>query len=216
MTSILLVAALCLTLPTLLYLGFGRGRGAEWGLVSTDRESVGEGAYRRAHVKRWKLGSAPLVVRAAAVSSFFLGQMIVPGALAALLGFAMLFESHRVPPLWWVLQLSSPTGLAVAGLLLSAGWAMLARDPSAVVKARRAASWAIGHNLALLLGLGFAVSADPEQALVAVPCCIYACFSIGQAVVVRRAAAALTAYDAAQAQDAAPADPAVVAVAAAP
>lgn len=213
MTSIFLIALACLTLPTLLYFGLSGGRGPEWGLVRAGDEPVGEGAYRRAHVKRWKLGSAPMVVRVAAVSSFFLGQMILPGALAALVGFVMLFGAHHVEPLWLVLQISAPTGLAVAAMLLSTGWAMLARDPSAEAKARKAARWAIGHNLALLVGLGVAVTADPREPLLALPSCIYACFSIGQALVVRRAAAALAKYDAGQERDPAPVEPAVVAVA---
>ncbi len=192
--------------PASLYFGRGGGRGRAWGMVAAGEDRLGRGAYRDTHVVRWKRGEAPLVVRVAALSSFYMGQMALPGALIGLLGLVGLSEDNRPAAVWWVLELSVPTGLAVAIFLLSAGWSMLDSGEKAVVRARLAARWAIVHNLALFAAVGFAVAVDAREVEVTLVPCVYGCISIAQALLVRRAADAIEAYDAARAQDPAPID----------
>jgi hypothetical protein len=200
-------------IPSLLYFGQQRGRGPGWGLVAAGDEKLGQGAYRETRVVRWKRGKAPLVVRVAALSSFFLGQMVLPGGLAALVGIFAVFADQRGPAIWWVLELSAPTGLVVATFLLSAGWTMLESGSQAVAKARRAARWAIVHNLVLVGALGVAVAADGREVEAAIVPCLYAALSIAQALVVQRAARAIEAYDLAQKNDPAPLEEEIVAFA---
>lgn len=199
-------------LPSLLYFGQQRGRGPGWGLVAAGEEKMGQGAYRETRVTRWKRGKAPPVVRVAALSSFFLGQMVLPGGLAALVGiFAVLGDGHG-PAIWWVLELSAPTGLVVAVFLLSAGWTMLESGSQAVAKARRAATWAIVHNLVLVAALGVAVAADGREVDSAILPCFYAAVSIVQALVVQRAARAIEVYDLARKNDPAPIEEEILAL----
>ena len=77
---------LMLVVPFSVYEAHRGGRGPAWGLVAAGREQRGRGVYRGTRSTLWTPGSAPLAVRLAALSSFFLGQMIVPGALAAVVG----------------------------------------------------------------------------------------------------------------------------------
>ncbi len=202
---------LALVVPVGGYLLHGGGGSRAWGLVAAGEEVSGGGAYRRTRSTLWKRGSAPVAVRVAALSSFFLGQMIVPGVLAALAGafftFAMVMDG-KVMPVLLVLTLSSPTGIMVAAHLLSAGSAMLDRTTDAAFKARRAARWAIGHNVVLLasLGLAAALSRDGDQPWVALGPAIYACVSLAQALLVRGAAGAIDAYAMRQHEAPAPAE----------
>ena len=196
-----------LVVPVGLYLMYGRGRALSWGLLPKGEEMRGDSAYRQVKVKTWKRGEAPWAVRLAALSSFFLGQMIVPGALVALLGLVLLAESlgHKDGSVFLaVLLLSAPTGLVVAAFLLSAGSAMLGRAEDAIRKARRAVRWALWHNVVLLAALGIGAAVAPAQATYAVGPAFYACFSIAQALLVRRAAQAMEAYASRQEADPAP------------
>jgi hypothetical protein len=191
--------------PVSIYLVNGGGHGRAWGVVPAGRELRGNGVYRGTHATLWKRGSAPFSVRAAALSSFFLGQMIVPGALAALVGVVMVLAElsrGKADPVLIILQLSAPTGLVVATYLLAAGAAMLNRHADAVVKARRAWRWAVGHNLVLLAALS-AAALRGEWEAAALPA-IYACISIAQALLVRRASTVLAAYAARQDEEPAP------------
>jgi len=123
MSILVLFAFLAVVVPVGLYFSRGGGTGNVWGLVAVGEEERGRGNYREARTTVWKAGSAPLAVRVAALSSFFLGQMIVPGGLAALLGMVMMITalSHgNVLPIF-VVQLSAPTGLVVAAYLFAAG-----------------------------------------------------------------------------------------------
>jgi hypothetical protein len=204
--------ALLFVVPVGLYLLLGGGRGRVWGLVFAGEGTRGVGAYRESPVRTWKRGAAPLSVRIASLSSFFLGQMILPGALAALIGLiaaAEVLAKGRVNgggALIVVLEASAPTGLVVAAHLLGAGSAMIARSDDAAAKARAAARWAIGHNVALLIAMAAIAIAMPRDAAMVLPSVAYACVSIGQALLLRRAAASLDAYDTEQAAEPAPAD----------
>lgn len=198
--ELVFLLALVLPLPLVLYLiSLDRGRGA-WGLVFRGFVRRGSSAYRAAEVAVWQAGKAPLAVRAAAITSFVLGQMVVPGALLALVGLLVLLASlSRDPePILVVLMLSAPTGLYVAGALLSAGSAMLRREANASAQARRAARWALGHNVALLVGLGACALGHLHEALLGPA--VYALVSIAHALLLLHAARALDAYTDAQAR----------------
>src|SRR5262245_10244729 len=80
-----------LVLPSILYLVGARSRDV-WGLYRKGQVSAGQGLYRAAPMVIWAQGKAPLSVRAAAFTSFFLGQMVIPGALAAFPGFIALIS----------------------------------------------------------------------------------------------------------------------------
>jgi len=204
--ELLYLLALILPLPLVLYvIGLDRGRGA-WGLVFRGFVQRGSSAYRAAEVPVWKEGKAPLAVHAAAITSFVLGQMVLPGGLAALVGFLMLPEvltrSGGSEPLLVVLVLSAPTGLYVAAALLSAGSAMLRRDADASEKARKAGRWAIGHNVLLLVAIA-ACALGSFDAFYLGPVA-YALVSLAQAALLLRAARSLDAYAEAQARMPAP------------
>jgi hypothetical protein len=108
-----------------------------------------------------------------------------------------------VEPMLIVLILSAPTGLYVAGQLLSTGSAMLRREENASAQARRAARWAIGHNLVLLFAIGACALGHFDAAFLGPV--VYALVSIAHALLLLRAAQALDAYAAAQAKEPAPA-----------
>ncbi|MGK3963660.1 hypothetical protein WMF38_05730 [Sorangium sp. So ce118] len=215
---ILTLAALALFAPLCAYIALRVSGRRAWGVVPDGHVSQGAGVYRSVAVPTWKRGSPPFVVRAASFSSLLLGQMVVPGGLAALLGLLLLLESlgrtWREPLLLLaVLVLSAPTGLAVAIKLLIAGQAMARRGPGAIASTRSAARWAIWHNLALSAALAVVPFLEPafgsDQIAQLEVCYGYVAVSLAHALLLRRAARALEAYDAAQAADPAPPDPAI-------
>lgn len=215
-----LLIALAAGIPALIYALLGGGKGKVWGLVPDGIERRGPSVYRGAPVIRWKEGAAPVVVRVAALSSFFLGQMVVPGALAALVGLIVVFAmlaGEKLEPALFVSALSGPTGVIVAGYLLSAGSALLKRDAGAAVKARTAAAWALWHNgilvALMLLALAASLHAPNGDAVWLVAATLlYASISIAQACLLRKAAAALESYSASaeEAEDHVDAIPSVV------
>ncbi|WP_437664928.1 hypothetical protein [Sorangium sp. So ce1182] len=214
----LTLTALALFAPLCAYIALRVSGRRAWGVVQDGHVSQGAGVYRSAAVPTWKRGSPPFVVRAASFSSLLLGQMVVPGGLAAVLGLLLVLESlgktWREPLLFMgVLVLSAPTGLAVAIKLLSAGQAMARRGPGAITSTRSAARWAIWHNLALSAGLAVVPLLEPAfdsaDIMPLLVCYGYVAVSLAHALLLRRAARALEAYDAAQAADPAPADPAI-------
>jgi hypothetical protein len=196
MDALLVLLALSV-IPAAVYAAHGGGSGRVWGLVAKGVRENGN-AYRQSRTVLLGPGAAPIVVRLAAFSSFFLGVMVVPGIFAALVGFfaslMMLSEGH-FEPLLVTLELSAPTGIYVALLLLSAGSSMLSRGRDAAVNARKAARWAIGHNVVLLVHVGLSVLWHRDGAGFGLGSLVYGCVSIGQALLVQRAAAALDAYE---------------------
>ncbi len=201
---------LVVAVPLIAYQFYGGSKSSVWGLVPEGKGDGTGGVYRAAGAMLWKPGEAPPSVRVAALSSFFLGQMIVPGALAALLGVFILFTSGHFGPegvLLVALLLSAPTGILVAVYLLSAGKAMLTRSADAGVKAGRAWRAAVTHNLVLLAGVAASAVAvgaagnAGDAVGVAVGASIYPLISIAQALLVRRAAADIEAYAARQGEE---------------
>src|SRR5262245_6271987 len=112
MEILVLVAFATLLLPATLYFALRFGKRGAWGVVLDRYETRGEGAYRRVRLPTWKLGKAPISVQIAAVTSFFLGQMVVPGGLVAMIGvvFALADLAGPRPPNWLLVAsvLSSP------------------------------------------------------------------------------------------------------------
>ncbi|MDC3989490.1 hypothetical protein KEG57_54035 [Polyangium jinanense] len=189
-----------LLLPSLLYM-VGRVWGRDvWGLVLSRYETRGGSAYRAAEVPVWVAGKAPRSVKAAAITSFLLGQMVIPGALAALVGLVISLEMLGRPveamePVVLILTLSAPSGLFVAGSLLGLGLLLLRRGPNAAARARWVGRWSVIHNVLLVATL--LVVCGPKRDIV--PILVYACVSLAHAALLFVAARALDAHDLAQA-----------------
>ena len=218
--EIVFFLALFLALPSLLYVaGRFAGRGV-WGLVLARYEKRGGSAYRATQVPVWLPGKAPLSVKLAAISSFLLGQMVIPGALAALAGLIISLEmlgragqaADNEAPLIYILTLSAPTGLFVAGGLLSVGLHLLRRAPDAAQRARSMGRWSVIHNLVLLAAL--LVTCGLRRDLW--PCVTYVMISLAQAALLFVAARALDVYALAEAGENLPAPNAAEAPAPAP
>jgi hypothetical protein len=202
---LLATGVLVVTVPLTLYLS-GRSSGRNmWGLLLRGYEKHGAGAYRAHVAPVWVAGKPPLSVHIAAISSFILGQMVVPGGIAALLGLVVSLEllSRGVHGpgdyVIFVLQLSVPTGMLIAGRLLTVGLGLLQRAEGVVQKARSVARLSIIHNVVLLACMG-GIYAMATNDAVYFPAG-YACVSIAQAVVLLVAARAIDAHGAAEARD---------------
>ncbi|MEO7327476.1 MAG: hypothetical protein ABI193_02785 [Minicystis sp.] len=187
-------------LPVTLYLVAGSRK--NWGMIRDGSTTQAPGTYRATPRAVWVEGSAPIVLRIAAFSSFLLGQMIIPGGFAAIIGFIALVASlaeGRFSLTLLVITLSAPTGLIVAGRLLSAGIALLGRKYVAAERARSAASWEIGHNVVLLAALCVAALVGKHEEQV---CCAMigavTVLAIAHGLLLRRAVVALAAFDLAE------------------
>ena len=202
---LLISAAVLLVVPAAMYIS-GRGAGrSTWGLFLRGYEKHGAGAYRVQVRPVWVAGKPPLVVRIAALSSFIMGQMVVPGALAALVGLIsgleVLFRGFHGPGdmVIVILMLSVPTGLWIGGRLLGVGLDLLQRADEAQTKARKLAYLSLGHNLALLFAMSavyFVATNDAVYFPMA-----YAIVSIAQACGLLAAARAIDAHNAAELRD---------------
>ena len=201
----LLLMALPIVVPAAMYFS-GRSAGRKtWGLVLRGYEKHGNGAYRVQVRPVWAAGKPPLSVHLAAISSFILGQMVVPGAFAALIGlvvsFEILFRGPHSPGEYVVLILiaSVPTGLMIGGRLLNMGLILLQREPGAAQKARDLARFSLIHNVVLILleGLVFVFGGNDA---VYFPVA-YQCVSIAQALLLLKAASALDSHDAIESRD---------------
>lgn len=202
---LLISAAVLLVVPAAMYIsGRGAGQGT-WGLFLRGYEKHGAGAYRM-HVRPvWVAGKPPVIVRVAALSSFIMGQMVVPGALAALVGLIVglevLFRGLHGPGdmVILILMVSVPTGVLIGGRLLGVGLDLLQRSGEAQKKARKLAYLSLGHNIALLFAMSavyFVATNDAVYFPMA-----YAFVSIAQAGCLLGAARALDAHTAAEQRD---------------
>ncbi len=205
MEFLLITAAVLLVVPTAMYIaGRVAGRGT-WGLLLRGYEKHGAGAYRVQVRPVWVTGKPPIVVHIAALSSFIMGQMVVPGALAALVGLVVgleiLFRGVHGPAdfVIVILMLSVPTGLLIGGRLLSIGLELLQRAEHAPEKARKLAYLSIGHNSAIVLSMT-AVYLVATNDAVFFPVG-YACVSIIQACVLLAAARAIDIHTAHEERD---------------
>jgi len=193
--SVLVVAG-ALLCPVMLYLAAQSPAG--WGFARAGVEP--EGGYRDAARPRFAPIGAPPIVRAAAFASFLLGQVLIPGVFAAPFGLFVLATRAQHDDwsgLLAVLVVSAPTGLAVAGMQLSAGFALLRRGMDAAGKARRAAQWAAGHHAAFAAALlAVAVAGPAGDRVASAAFAAFAAACIGSSALLARAARAVAAPDA--------------------
>lgn len=186
----LALALASLVVPTVAFVLRRNAPDAAWGHVPDGWDLAGASPYRGVRVARWKAADAPLAVRLAVFTSYFLGQMVVFTPVA-LLGLLAMDE-----PAVAVLVLSTPTGTIVACKLLACADPMLVNGPQAASRARSAATCATVHNVVLLgaLALAAPVSREAVQGALLVPI-VWACLSLAQAQLVRRAARALERHE---------------------
>ncbi len=202
---LLVTSVFLVTVPATLYFAGRSAGGGVWGLFLRGYEKNGPGAYRAQIKPIWVSGKPPLSVHLAAITSFILGQMVVPGALAALVGLIVVAEflSRGVHGpgdyVVLILMLSAPTGLLIGGRLLSVGLLLLQRAEYAAQNARKLAFFSIGHNVALLALLGVVYFGAKNDA-VYFPA-VYACISISQAILLLKAARAVDAHGEAEERD---------------
>lgn len=192
--------AMLFAVPTFLYVATRYAAPGVWGLVVRGYQKRGEGVYRATVVPILKPGSAPTTVKAAAMTCFLFGQMVVPGALAAIVGIIvttvmLASPSERAEPFTILLTLSSPSGLFIAARLLSAGTAMLKRSHDAAERARKVARFSLIHNGVLIAAALLVCVLKHEDALPALLPIAYGVLSILQALLVQAAAAELDALD---------------------
>jgi hypothetical protein len=202
---LLVTGALLVTVPLTLYFS-GRSAGRDvWGLFLQGYEKRGAGAYRAQIQPVWAAGKPPISVRLAAITSFILGQMVVPGALAALFGLVISLEllsrsSHSLGDyVIHVLVLSAPTGLMIGGRLLGVGLSLLQRAEESTKNARKVARFSIIHNVVLLVFMVIFAALRADDA--AGPMAGYALISIAQACLLLRAARAVDEHSVAEERD---------------
>ena len=202
---LLIVGAFVVTVPTTLYFS-GRAAGRDvWGLFLQGYEKRGSGAYRAQITPVWSAGKPPMSVRLAAITSFILGQMVVPGTLAAILGLVVSLEmlsrgtNSAGEAVVHVLVLSAPTGLMIGGRLLTVGLSLLQRTKESTENARKLGRFSIIHNVVLLIAMAilYAFGADEAVWLTVV----YSILSIAQASLLFRAARAVDEHSEAEERD---------------
>ena len=205
MEFLLITTAVALVVPLGLYIS-GRSAGRDvWGLFLRGYEKHGLGAYRAQIRPVWVAGKPPISVHIAALTSFIMGQMVVPGALAALVGLFVslgLVANGLSGGADWVilvLMLSCPTGFIIGARQLGIGLKLLQRTEGVVSEARGLAQFSIGHNVVLvcLLTLNFLIYREDAVYFPAV----YACISRLQALVRLRAARAIEEHGHAEERD---------------
>lgn len=187
--SVLLV----LVVPTALWFGTRDEASELWPPRVVGTEDVGRGEFREAHVPTLR-AEIPGVVRAAAIGSWVLGCMFVPGLLLGLVGLVVMG-----------LGLVSVPGLVLAARLFLLGKPLLRGEPEAAPKARSAARFAVILNafVLALCGVGLAVTlsdvarhgfrAEGGMVLMVLAVVAYAGLSLGHAALLRRAADAIEA-----------------------
>lgn len=167
-----------------------RPRWAERVLRKTRVETVGEGAYRAGtHVVEEVValrGGAPLSLKLAAWSSYFAGQMIVPGALAWAIGWLILIDGHNDQAVLTLGMLAFPPGVWAAVRVWRAGHAVMAGDRAAAAKAVSEAVsltlWLNGVEVLASLILLLVHARDAEAAMVNL---VYAPLSVAQVLFLR-------------------------------
>ncbi len=107
-----------------------------WAGLPLERVTVRAAPYRGARVIPGHTQRAPALVRWAALSSFFMGQMFIPGILLGLVGLMAMGVG-----------LISIPGLIIAARLWAAGVHLLKGTPESIGKARSAARWSVQLNV---------------------------------------------------------------------
>lgn len=112
----------------------------EWAPQQVGTRRLDAGSYREAEVPVYGEAGAPRAVRVAAVGSWVLGTMFVPGLLLGLIG---LFAAG--------IGLVSVPGLVLAARLFQLGTPLLRGDAEAAPRARAAARYAVVLNIFVLI-----------------------------------------------------------------
>lgn len=183
----LTLIGLCLLLPCAIpgtvYLAVSRQACRVWPSVVTYEplEIETAGPYRGPAMpilapREVRSGGPPWVVCAAAFTSYFLGQMFVPGLLFGLIGIY-----------FFGLGLIATPGLYLAWKIFGLGTALLNREPGAADRADRAARFAFILN-AVVLVVGFIFALDSSFGFFLIG---YAAISIAHGVLLRGAASKL-------------------------
>jgi hypothetical protein len=123
-------------LASVTFLVFERRFRVMWAGLPLAPVAVGSTAYRATKVIPGHTQRAPSMIRWAAFSSFFLGQMFLPGLALGLIGLAIMGVG-----------LVSIPGLIVAARLWAAGIHLLKGTPESIGKARSAARWSVQLNV---------------------------------------------------------------------
>lgn len=180
-----------LALPTFATVTIERSQRAAWGIVAEGWKPAGQGIYRQVKIAQRAQGRAPRSVVAAAWSSFFIGQWIVPGGLAMLLLLLVMVEvSWTAHPTILAVALSAPSGLALGARVLGLGAQLLSRDFGVERQARRTARWSFVHNGLLIAAMAISalVEAQEEATYLAVITGTWALVSVAHAALLLRAA----------------------------
>lgn len=189
---LLFVLLLPLVVPTAMWFSHARRAAPLWPRVQVGTQRIDEGSYRAAEVPVYGHEGIPLDVRAAAVGSWVLGTMFVPGLLAGLVGLFMAG-----------LGLVSIPGLILAWRLFFLGRELLEGAPGSSEKARNAARFAQVLNAIVLglcaIGVAVELAQSGMQGLnalnVAIPVSAYALLSLGHARLLQLAAKHIDARD---------------------
>ena len=122
---------------------------------------------------------APAVVRAAAASSILFGAMFVPGLAWGLFGLVVMGAG-----------LLSIPGLIIAASLWTSGHKLLRGDQEGAISSARAATGALYLNVFLVLAAGLVALLTPNRDALPLAAFVgaYALLSIGQALLVAKAA----------------------------
>lgn len=137
--SLVLTTILVAAVPTAMWFTTWRSAWERWLPRVVGIENVGHGEYRDAEVARLRADGPPMAVRVAALGSWVLGTMFVPGLLLGLGG--LLFVG---------LGLISIPGLILAARLFLLGAPLLRAEPAAALKARSLARFARVLNYVVL------------------------------------------------------------------
>ncbi len=133
------IAILVLTVPVAMWFTTWRSAWERWLPRVVSTENVGHGEYRDATVSRLRADGPPMVVRLAALGSWVLGTMFVPGLLGCLCGLLFVGLGLLLVP-----------GLILAARLFLLGAPLLHAEPASAVKARSLARFARVLNYVVL------------------------------------------------------------------
>lgn len=144
---LLVMVGLFVGVPTTMWLTTLPYAERRWQPHQIGTQHVGGGSYRDTEVPRFSDSGPPRVVHVAAMGSWILGTMFVPGLLAGLVGLlAAGIGAVSIP------------GLVLAWRLFFLGAPLLRGDPDAPARARSAATFARTLNAVVLAICGIAAA----------------------------------------------------------
>ena len=184
-----LAAVLGMTLGVLValpYFVFERRHRTQWRRLATRRLSLG-GPYRRTHLRVDPPKRAPLLVRAAALSCFFLGAASIPLATTA---FSLLVDSN-------VAGLAMLVPALVLLRLWIAGARLLEPDVESLQSVRTATRWLVHvtfplalASLPLWLFVGFFPASENEGVTLVLALGAFSIVCLGECALLARASLA--------------------------